>query len=286
MTRGGAIAAAAGAVVAVVAAGLLLLGGGEGPPARPPETSSGVPASGQPATERPGTERASGPKLSPPPRAGDPGRATEAPPATSEAAPTGPALAAEVARIVREGEGAKTEADERRAALALEQLLEGVGARGEAALGDVAPLVEPAAPPGVQEVGVRLLVRVGGADALRRLAALAGAPRSATPARLLALRALDGAPASGRTLARSTIVSVLRARGDAEVRAFAASVLADDAGVEDDLAAVVGDRSDELAVRAAAHEALAALDPTRARRALDAVKDDPALAEWLKQAPR
>ncbi len=279
MTRAGAIGAAAAAVVAVVAAGLLLLGGGDGPPVRPPVTSAPV----GPATEPP----VSGPKLAPPPRPGDPVRpATGTPAAGTEAAAAGPALAAQVARIVRDGEGAKTEADERAAAQALERLLEEVGARGEAGLGDVASLVEPSAPPGVQEVGVRLLARVGGADALRRLAALAAAPRSATPARLLALRALDTAPASGRTLARSTIVSVLRARGDAEVRAFAASLLADDAGVEDDLAAVVGDRSDELAVRAAAHEALAVLDPTRARRALDAVKDDPALAEWLKQAPR
>ncbi len=284
MSRAGAIGAAAAAVVAVVAAGLLLLGGGDAPTTRPgPGPST--------ATSDPPSER-SAPKLTPPPRPGDPARPTaEAPStdprsATTESAATGPALAAQVARIVRDGEGAKTEAAERQAAQALERLLEEVGARGEAGLGDVASLVEPTAPPGVQEVGVRLLARVGGADALRRLAALAAAPRSATPARLLALRGLDTAPASGRTLARSTIVSVLRARGEAEVRAFAASLLADDAGAEDDLAAVVGDRSDELAVRAAAHEALAALDPTRARRTLDAVKDDPALTEWLKQAPR
>lgn len=279
MTRAGAIGAAAVAVVAVVAAGLLLLGGdGTGATGtdRTPATSS------PPATEPLVTE--AGPRLTPPPRPGDPARPVAA--ASTETAATGPALAAQVARIVRDGEGAKTEADERAAAQALERLLEEVGKRGEPAVGDVSSLVEPAAPPGVQEVGVRLLVRIGGADALRRVAALAGAPRSATPARLLALRALDGAPASARTLARSTIVSALRARGDAEVRAFAASLLSDEAGAEDDLAAVVADRSDELAVRAAAHEALAALDPTRARRTLDAVKDDPALAEWLKQAPR
>jgi hypothetical protein len=198
----------------------------------------------------------------------------------TERRPTGggQALVTQVGEIVRQGERAQDEQEEARAASALDAVIADTLARGEEALPDVLRLADPALPPGVQEVGVRLLGRLGTTPALEALAAIARG-QAAVPVKLLALRGLRG---SSLPFARGALVDVAQdLKADLEVRAYALDLMRDLEGAESILYDVALDASDDPMVRRTALDALLDLSPARGREARAEVERDPKMAEVL-----
>ncbi len=263
----GAGLAAAAALAAVIAA---LLGGEPSapspsvPPPPPPQTAPPRPA----------------PDAGPPPPLAPPSPAAPADEAPADEAPVeelaGEALRARVRAIVAQGEGAADGAAELAAAKALQEVLEGVAGRGDQGVAEALALLAPGEAPGVQEVGARLLGRIGGRRAIERLGDL-GLDASAPPSvRLLALRALarlDGAYAQG------VVADVVHTAGDLGVRAFAMDQVEPSAAsaLED----VARDEADDPQARFYALQVLYRVDRRRAERVHKAVAGDPALGQLL-----
>ncbi len=275
MAAGGLAAAAIVAVSAVV-----LLGGSsqQVAPILPPRAPVGTPGPG-PASPGPGP---STPVAARPPRPVDPPREPTAavePPAADDEALAGEALRARVREIVARGEGAADGRAEQAAAADLVALLEAVSARGDAAREEARALLAPGERPGVHEVGVRLLGKLGGPAALERLADVTLDAAFAPEVRLLALRTLsqlDGAFAQG------VIGDVVQATGqDLGLRGFAMEQLApaSASALED----VARDAADDPRARLYALQQLYRLDRPRAEAVHRDLVGDPAVGPHLGQ---
>lgn len=243
------------------------------PVSPPPSVADAPPTAPPPATEPVSVTPSPSPTRSPitGPEA--------APPPVATPTATGVALVEQVREVVRRGEGAADAAAEQAAARDLSRVLADLEARGEAALPDARLLIARDAPPGVQEVGARVLARIGTVPALEALAELARGG-AAGPARLQALRALR---ASTLPFARGALLDVALDRGaDVEVRAYALDLMRDVAGAESTLHDIAADREEAPQVRAVALDALLALDPARGRAVLAEVGADEALRPYLE----
>jgi hypothetical protein len=199
-------------------------------------------------------------------------------PAPSPAAPPD-GLVARARELIARGQGARDEAAEAALGDALEALLRDALAAGEPAARETAALwLAPAEPPGVQELGARLLGRAGSAPARERLVALARERGRAVEVRLHALRGLEGAPELG---ASGALVDLANdRRDDPGLRAFAAHLLGGAPGGAAFLEDLALDRQDDPQVRGAALEGLfAGPDLARARSVLAQVQDEPALVD-------
>lgn len=273
MTRNLALGLGAAGVVVVTVAAVLLLGGD--PPAPPPPIPGKTTEA--PRGPPPGTE----PAVTELPPSTNTSTGTSTSTATSERPPTGTgaALLAQVREIVARGERAADDAGERAAAGDLAKVLADLAARGDAAVDDARALLEPSAPPGVQEVGARVLGSIGTQRALEALSAFA-CTRGPVPPRLQALRGLK---ASSLPFARGALLDVaLDANADPETRAYALDLMRDVVGAEEALYQLATKTTELPEVRAAALDALLTLEPARGREALKEVGGDPELAPYLE----